>query len=114
MSRFTERCIFKLLLTEAAIEGYEPVYIGYPGDTDGVDVAGSTGRATEEVFAVDDADVTFALIGASPVEYRNGKPYYEGFWVRLIGGNGEDFISDYGDCEQARKIMERVYKEINS
>lgn len=108
MSRFVEKQIFALLLREARAGGYEPRYVGYPGESEGVYVD-SAERATAEVFAVDDADVTFARIGAKADAHGH---FADAFWVRLVGGNGEDFISDYGGYAAAKAILDRVYAGI--
>ena len=86
LRRSLERAIARRVLNDLDAAGFNVVSVDDGGDElvscDGVDAA------IDAVFEVDDATVYFL-----PADTEPGKALRS--WVRFIGGNGEDFVSDY-------------------
>lgn len=85
--RFIERHLIRELLLALGADGWVPVRFS-DGETDTKIPRGSLSRTHAAVWAafteVDEGALHFA---------RNGG--HSTCWVKLIGGNGEDVISDY-------------------
>jgi hypothetical protein len=79
-----ERAIVRALIQECARAGWSPVAVDDGGDKD-VKVSNED-EAIDAVFAVDESRLYFRVTGSKGGK-RNG--------VFLVGGNGEDIISDW-------------------
>lgn len=96
LRRSLERAILVALLEEARAADYTPLHVDDGGDE--LVKCKTDAEVIEAVMAVDDATVTFK------------KPGNAGSWARLIGGNGEDYLSDYGVSFDP--VCKRVYERI--
>lgn len=99
LRRELEKAILLALIEEAAVDGWTPNEVDDGGE-ESVPV-GNIEQCVEAVFAVDEAEVFFT-------KQEDGNTRHT--WVRLIGGNGEDFLSDYGI--NFDPVCARVYERI--
>lgn len=89
-----ELAIVRLVLDRAKAEGFE-VYAVFDGDEE--THTPTVDECLALVFNLDD----------SVIQFRKGAKD-DGYWVRVVLGNGEDCLGDYGTSPDFDKVMDSV------
>lgn len=102
LRRALEKAIVIGLIDECAKVGLYPVSV-YDGQENVETLTGDD--VIKAVFEVDESTVRFAELGGDPRRTVG---------VLLIGGNGEDIVSDYTDAPKLRTAVDALYTRIKN